>query len=143
MWRPPSISNDSRLPDQRRRAVGSALPFPNMRKIRHRRCGIIRRRRSPVSLMSAHGFHTLKRDTMQPALHPSLTLTSARDARLHAPEKDRNGTYAAGFFTRIPALLRNRFFQHRTRSAAWRFVAFVYVIVALAAPVLVYSGPDV
>lgn len=80
---------------------------------------------------------------MQPALHPSLTLTSARDARLHAPEKDRNGTYAAGFFTRIPALLRNRFFQHRTSSSAWRFVAFVYVIVALAAPVLVYSGPDV
>jgi hypothetical protein len=80
---------------------------------------------------------------MQPALHPSLTLTSARDARSQAPEKDRQGTYAAGFFTRLPALLRNRFFQHRARSSAWRWVAFVYLIVALAAPQLVYSGPDV
>ena len=77
------------------------------------------------------------------AASPSLTLTSARDARSQAPEKDRDGTSAAGIFSRHPALLRSRFFQHRSRSTGWRWVAFVYLVVALAAPVLVYSGPDV
>ncbi len=80
---------------------------------------------------------------MNTASLSSFTLTSARDARSQAPEKDGDGTSAAGFFTRHAALLRGGLVRHRSRSSAWRWVAFVYFVVALAAPVLVYSGPDV
>jgi hypothetical protein len=60
-----------------------------------------------------------------------MTLTSTRDDRLHVtpPALD---TGVAGFFA----------FCHAKESAP-RWIALLYVVIALATPFLLYAGPEV
>lgn len=61
------------------------------------------------------------------------TLASTRDARPDVLHHESRRTLVAGFFgSRLPAA---------TRGSRW--VAVVYVVVALAAPLLLYAGPQV
>jgi len=95
---------------------------------------------------------------MQP---PTAPLTSARDARSAGIPSESARTFAAGFFD-LASQLRNRadrsfrFIERLSRlnsrrsreslarpTPAWRWVALIYVVVALAAPLIMYVGPDV
>jgi len=92
---------------------------------------------------------------------PTEPLTSARDARSVGIPSESARTFAAGLFD-LPSQLRNgagrsfrlmerlsRLTSRRSRESlarprpAWRWVAFIYVVIALAAPLIMYVGPDV
>ena len=78
-------------------------------------------------------------------------VTSARDARSSGVPHASSDACAAGFFEAGAG--RRRAGQpptHRARVAGalngrngWRLAAVVYIVVALAAPLLLYAGPDV
>ena len=91
----------------------------------------------------------LRRNAESPRPAP---VTSARDARSSGVPHASSDACAAGFFDNrrgrgestssqpgVFARLRGTL----RRSNAWRLVAVVYVMVALAAPVLLYAGPEV
>jgi len=95
---------------------------------------------------------------MQP---PTAPLTSARDARSVGIPGESARTFVAGFLD-LPSQIMDgagrsfRFNERLSRltsrrsgeslarpTPAWRWVAFIYVVIALAAPLIMYVGPDV
>ena len=61
----------------------------------------------------------------------TMTITSTRDERLHITPRARY-TGVAGFFS----------FRHaKERASHW--IAALYFVIAIAAPFLLYAGPDV
>ena len=61
-----------------------------------------------------------------------MTITSTRGERLNDRQSPVEQMGAAGFFARRPA-----------RERAPRWVAAIYLIIALATPFLLYAGPEV
>ena len=61
-----------------------------------------------------------------------MMLTSTRDARPEAFHRDSGRTFVAGFFRANP--------PKAVRASRW--VAVIYVVVALATPLLLYAGPE-
>ena len=66
-----------------------------------------------------------------------MKLPSTRDARPNDLHHEFRRTVVAGFFR---ARARNTWSASRF---VWRFVAAVYFAVALAAPMLIFAGPEV
>jgi hypothetical protein len=91
---------------------------------------------------------------------PMTPVTSARDARSVGIRTESARTFAAGFFdagahtgkrVRRPRRIASRASlawrrvrgRIAPRTPAWRWVTLLYVVVALAAPLIMYAGPDV
>jgi hypothetical protein len=83
---------------------------------------------------------------------PLTPVTSARDACSSGVPHASSDACAAGFFAgpgrsqrdgQRRSTPRERLRDRFRRRSGWRLVAFVYIVVALAAPLLLYAGPKV
>lgn len=107
------------------------------------------------------------RDVIQPPTNqhidmqpPTAPLASARDARSVGIPSESARTFVAGFLGLRPQMrtarrsfrLVERLSRLTSRGSreslarptpAWRWVAFIYVVIAVAAPLIMYVGPDV